>query len=314
MAGPTMQSPIISINAISFEDLVGSLAETMAQKLKREGLQTLSAPFYMYADLFILIRQARNTYDFLFYVNADERRSSDVDWRSEYTFICAPLVRSMIDGLYNITMLLEDPWVYGPRFRKSGYRKIFLGLDIDEKRFGSKSNWQKFITEKRELVRLELRQCELNEADVRNKKINPDWLTLGRYLARDGTSSYTPHQEFLSSFTFGPWREYSAISHGSFEGLVQVGAFFNRDGHRHEDRPKLDEAFPGLMSLHIGRSALILLCIVTEVQLKFNFKGANIGTRIKKAWELLKPLAEGELVYRDRYEDKLKGNQFKTQT
>ena len=124
----------------------------------------------MYADLFMLLRQARNTYRFLFYVNADERRNHDPHWNSNYTFVSAPLVRQMIDDLYNITMLLEDPWIYGPLFRKSGYRKIFLDLSEDEARYGTQEKWSSYIQQSREKIRFELRTLGLTEEDVMDKK------------------------------------------------------------------------------------------------------------------------------------------------
>ncbi len=41
------------------------------------------------------------------------------------------------------------------------------------------------------------------------------------------------------------------------------------------------------MSQHMFRAALILLCIITEVQGYFLFKDANIDARIHKIWNAL---------------------------
>ena len=76
----------------------------------------------------------------------------------------------------------------------------------------------------------------------------------------------TPHQQFLRTFTYGFWREYSAIAHSGFEGLMIVGMYYVPDSFIHEDREKLEAQHIGVLSLHVPRAALILLCIVTELQ------------------------------------------------
>jgi hypothetical protein len=110
----------------------------------------------------------------------------------------------------------------------------------------------------------------------------------------------------MESFTYGPWKEYSAIAHGAGEGLHYIGPFLNRDGHRHEERPKLDEAYPRMMSLHLLRAALLMLCIITEVQSAFCFSGARINDRIGDCWKALMPSFEAKEVYDERYEQLMK--------
>ena len=91
------------IDAATFQKQLGQLAEVLAQKMKREAPALLNAPEYVAADLHILMRQALRTYDLLFYLNADERRETDCYWKPEYSVVILPLIRNMIDCLYNIT-------------------------------------------------------------------------------------------------------------------------------------------------------------------------------------------------------------------
>jgi hypothetical protein len=128
------------------------------------------------------------------------------------------------------------------------------------------------------------------------------WKTLGKYLSDKGPGgTLTPHQSFLKTFTYGMWREYSAMSHGGFEGLLDAAGFYTRDAQKHESRPKMDEAYPQIMSLHMSRAAAVLLCIVTEVQAYCLFDGANIGPRIHKVWNVLMPAFEAKELYDERY-------------
>jgi hypothetical protein len=56
-----------------------------------------------------------------------------------------------------------------------------------------------------------------------------------------------------------------------------------------------------MMSLHIGRAALILLWIITEVQTHFRFKGANVNKRILDNWDRLLLISEAKEIYDKRY-------------
>ncbi len=208
----------------------------------------------------------------------------------------------MIDVLYNVTLILEDPWEYAPRFRKSGYRAMLHGLDADEKQYGGNPSWLTHIRKVRKRLRFELRQLSISETDVLDFKANPSWQTLGKYLGNDSAAANdTPHKKYLRRFTFGNWREYSSLSHGAFEGLSQLGAFLNRDGHRQEDRPHLESLFPQIMGMHLGRAALLLLCLVTEIQLRIRYKEANVTSRLIEAWDGLAPLPEAEELFNEHY-------------
>ena len=109
-----------SLDASTFQKPLKRVAEVLAQKVKREAPAHLSAPPWVSEDLHILIRQTMCTYDLLFYLNADKRREADTDWRNYYTIVALPLVRNMIDCLYNVTAILQDPCGRGRQWREIG--------------------------------------------------------------------------------------------------------------------------------------------------------------------------------------------------
>jgi hypothetical protein len=265
----------------------------------REAPRLLDAPGFVSLDMFVMIRQAIYTTNLLFYINADERRETDCYWTPAYTFVTAPLVRSIIDSLYNITLILEDPQTNGPAFRKSGFKKEISDLNEDEVRYGGRSDWDTYIKQKRNNLDLAIRSSGLSVTEVSEQV---PWKTMGRYLSEKGPGgALTEHQAFLKTFTYGMWREYSAMAHGGFEGLLEAAAFYTRSAQKHEFRSKMDEAYPKLMSLHMSRAAGVLLCIITEVQAHFRFEGANIGPRIHKIWAALMPAFEVKELYDERY-------------
>ena len=74
-----------------------------------------------------------------------------------------------------------------------------------------------------------------------------------------------------------------------------------RDAVKEDFKNSMDEAFPLFMSQHMFRAALILLCIITEVQGYFLFKDANINTRIHKIWNALMQVFEVKELYNEHY-------------
>jgi hypothetical protein len=130
----------------------------------------------------------------------------------------------------------------------------------------------------------------------------PDWMTLGKYLSQKGSGgTLNDNQTFLSTFEFGPWREYSALSHGGPEALRDVGMFYRYKEQPFEDRPKIDDALERIRSLHLMRGALVLLATITELQLLFHFRDANIDSRIHKIWNALLQHVEVRELYDERY-------------
>jgi hypothetical protein len=195
-----------------------------------------------------------------------------------YTAAMLPLVRSMIDCLYNITAILKDPGSNGYLFRKSGYRLLLRALESDEKRYGGDPKWDEFMARQRKNISLDMRAKGSDEAEVRaEKKL---WPTFSGYLRTDKNAHPTAHQEFLRRLPFGFWQEYSAVSHATFQRLLPIAMFLAAKDLPHEDRPKVDIASEDLIAIHIQRVAALLRCMVTAIQAYFRFDGAPISERL----------------------------------
>jgi hypothetical protein len=299
MAAP--EKDFYNLDASTFQEPLVKLAEVLAQKVKREAPRLLAAPSFVSVDLHVLIRQAMYTYNALFYLSADERRKTDPFWRIAYSVVTLPLIRNMIDCLYNITAILQDPGANGPWFRRSGYKKALAAFDEEEARYGGRPEWDEWIRNGRDGLDFQIRAVGLAMADVLS---SDPWPTLGKYVSdKRAGGTFTPHQDFLRTFTYGRWREYSAMAHGGFEGLMRAGMFYIADSMPHEDRPRIEDAHLRVFSANIARAALMLLCIITELQAHFRFgdNGARINERIHKMWDALMPVFEVKELYSERY-------------
>lgn len=295
---------IVDLDASTFQKPLQQLAEVLSQKVKREAPTLLAAPGFVAFDLHVLIRQAQHTYDLIFYLNADETRKGDCHWRPAYSMVALPLIRNMIDCLYNITAILQDPGYNGPRFRKYGYQKLLKGLAEDQRRYGGNPEWDEWIAMGREEIDFDIRRSGFMVADVLAAK---EWPTLGKYIrGSQPGGTLTPHQEFLKALVYGPWREYSAMAHGAFDGLLKTALFYVADSLPHEERPDLDDGHLRLVTKHISQAAGILLCVVTELQAYFHFDGANIDERIHQMWDALMPTFAVKELYSERYKQLMK--------
>jgi len=166
------------IDGKTFQHQLDELATTIAFKVQREGAGHLPQPIFVTADIYYLLRQAQQTYNFFCFINADERRQKDVDYRIAYSAVTLPLVRTMIDCLYNITAILNDPGPKGYQFRESGVKQILEALDSDQQKYGGDPKWDVWIANRRKQLELEMRTTGLTEPEVRVAKL---WPTLGGY-------------------------------------------------------------------------------------------------------------------------------------
>jgi hypothetical protein len=131
--------------------------------------------------------------------------------------------------------------------------------------------------------------------------LKADWTALGSYSKPRARVVRTPHQVFIDTFTFGAWAEYSAISHGSFEGLLEVAPFFVSDIGSVKMRSVVDSRYLQQMTLHVMRAATLLLCLVTELQVYFRFDDHQIDPMLAYIWESMSGIYEAKELYDERY-------------
>lgn len=290
--------PEVELDARTFQRPLGELTNTLSLKVEREGVKLLK-PSFAAIDIYVMLRQALRTYDLYFYLNADERRANDVDWRVGYSAAILPLIRCMIDCLYNITAILSSPGPKGYQFRESGFKLSLAALDDDERRYGGNPKWDKYIAGRRAFIDTAMTACGITMPEVQGAKT---WPTLSSYLRVKNKTPLTPHQEFLKRLTFGFWQEYSGMAHATFQGLMPTAIFYTPSDIPWDYRQKFEDVgIDQMISMHLARVAGVLLCTLTEVQAYFRFDGANINRRLHEMWDALIPVLEIKELYDERY-------------
>jgi hypothetical protein len=209
--------PPVRIDAKSFQEPLAWLAETIFEKVFREGVSWVGWPQYVSEDISMMPRYSRSIYNLLFYLNADERRKNDLGWRMHYGVTAMSLVRSLIDCLYNVIAILEDPVGKGAAYRKSGIKRTLDDLEADRQAYAGQREWGEWVNSRRGPVELLIRMSGFTLDDVMKQ---PMWPTLGTYLRPKSGVALSDNQRFLKTFTHLEWRQYSALSHGAYEASL----------------------------------------------------------------------------------------------
>jgi preprotein translocase subunit Sss1 len=288
-------SPVIALDAKTFQRPLASLAETVAYKVEREG-PALIKPVFAAADINAMLRQAWSIYGVLFFVNADEHRQGG-GWKVGYPAALLPLIRCLIDILYNVTAILIDPGPNAYRYREAGYKRTLDAWQDIQERYAGKPDWDEYIARNRKGI---LDGMRMDAVTIDEVESAGRWPTLGEYLR--SSRPLTPHQEFLKRLTFGFWKEYSAIAHATFKGLLPTAIFHMAHAVPHEQREHFDRvAVEDLIASHLARASGLLICIVTEIQGYFRFEGANINQRIHQVWDALLAMPDIKELFDERY-------------
>jgi len=170
---------ILTIHAETFQQPLGKLAATMVEKVFREGPKHIAAPAYVSEDIVTMLRYAMSVYNLLNYLNADERRNEDPDWFVRYGVTGMSMVRSLIDCLYNITAILEDPATVGRKYRMSGLKTTPIDIDNERDRHQGEDDWESYYKERRAPVELLIRMSNLTLDEVMQVQKGDMWHLYG---------------------------------------------------------------------------------------------------------------------------------------
>ncbi len=287
------------IDASKFTVELSALAVALTNKVEREGPETI-ANVPVPLDIGIILRQLTHSYNLLRFINSDEMRFENLAYRQVYSFVALPIVRTLIDGFYNCTAMLDDP-SRSRAFRVSGYYRMREALKGDEDRYSRDPAWEQYLFEARRNLENGMRADGISDSDMDNKANR--WPLLGEYIR---LKPDTPHKELLRRVSLGLWQEYSSISHTSFDGLVSLYPFIAGDRIPRDKREDLDDAAERYIAMHIGRASGLLLALLTEIQHFYKFDGAEIDERLGKIWAAVMPILEVRELYHYRYKGLLR--------
>jgi hypothetical protein len=301
--GEYMGTRDFSIDASTFQQPALDLSETIAQKVKREGPKfplVPRPPGYFFDDILVTLRQSKDLAGLLCWINADNGFDNGFDRTKGYALQTLQLIRALIDRLYNICALLEEPATQAPVFRKDGYRQALATLKEDRDQYGhlTDSEWPAYLQQIDKMLDESMRRDGINLNDPGSQS----WPTLGAFLKTD--LGKRDRGLFLSRFVKGFWNEYSSLSHGTFQALIRWAFFSIHDVAPHEQRPLIADGAERLIATHLTRAFGVIACQLTEVQAYFHFDDeSKIDHRLHELWDALIVVPEVREMYEGRYRD-----------
>jgi hypothetical protein len=299
-----LRDPSVKVIDVSFFQTLAELANTAKNLVGREGHERFPGS-YISADIAVMLNQLLLTFDLLRFVNADECRDNDPHYRHGYSFVVLPLIRTLIDGFYNITVLLDDPGK-ARVFRLSGYKRMLAALMAAEELYGKESGWPEYIAQQRGFMRTGYTADGFSEEHLQEKA---DWVLLGRYLQSPATAD-SDHKKLMRRFIHGPWRLYSEISHVTFGGVHELFDVLNTGDAPHQYRSAILERAERSLTQHLGRAAAVLLAVVSEIQVVYRFDGHNMNKRLHAMWRAMVNFPDGAEMYSLHYKALMEANKI----
>lgn len=265
-----------------------SLLEGMTLKLEREfpaGAASTGAREL----LWLTFRVALNTYRSMAYVCGD--KPPDPLRRLEYAISCPPIVRTLVDTLFNVIFALEDLEQRATWYYKSGWREDQEKLEQYEKEYGHLEEWKSWLEVFKKGHEHGRGVWGITEEEYKNPKLI-EWWPIPSWMI---SKARPDNQGFLQFLNDWYYRELSQESHLSFPGLVARGSLLMALDKKEEHA---EEHLVQNKSTQMVMAVTLLLGLCSEIEHHFNF---GFKQRIVVLWGIFSELPIPKEMYDKRY-------------
>jgi hypothetical protein len=288
----------------TFQEKLDALSHTVIERLRHDWPATLLNVEFGRKDFVSSLRVARYTFRALRYLCADQKRE-EYGWKWEHLILLPAANRTMLDVLFNVIFILEDAEARLAWYHKSGWREQKMEYDRLTAEYGTEPEWVEWLDGFSRMIGMGKGLFKITAAEESNpaKEIKP-WPNPGKMPDYGINPKSRPSsRQFLHYLNDWFYREYSAQAHVSFSGMMrQAAVIFKTDLPQSEQEKLVDDGLPRLISLHLVRSAILLLSLVSEIEHYFNF-GGTIPLRILELWHIFMPdFPEAKEIFEKRYE------------
>jgi len=232
---------------------------------------------------------AHNTYRTIVHLAADDPLRENR--RPEYVLSTAPLIRTLVDGLFTVVALLDDPATRVDQFFKGGWNEIRQQYERFRDAYAADPDWVAWLEDFAEYIEAGKETLGLTPEDQVNLK-RLSWPTPGQLLRDKALSD--PARHFLQYMNDWYYKELSADAHLSLPGLARRSLPL-LEKTSDFDRERSTAVFTGLTA---GMS------ILSEVHQSARWP--DIGPRLEYIWTMLEQYwHDAAQVYRLRYKGRL---------
>ncbi|MCZ2389713.1 MAG: hypothetical protein LC113_01395 [Acidobacteria bacterium] len=286
-----------------FKGLLEATANLLERKWppKYQDIDCGNVVFYTRMRLVI------NTYASIMWLTADIPHDPR---RKPLVLSASPLVRVLFEELVTLIFFFDDLPARLPWYVETGYSETARELEHAKKHHGDDDGWTDYITDlKVSLTNLEKKlNLRGSEKEGPIRKIDR-WPSVGDMIKIvKKRSPDSPTVEFMSYIESWLYRTLSNDAHLSFTGLVRLGTFYaekeiEAELGKDEAQKQLKKRFEAYRMEILWTTFTLLLSIVSEIELHFNFK---LSDRIQRFWEIFAITSDlSKQFYERRYKSLL---------
>jgi|SRR3990172_1281659 len=233
-----------------------------------------------------MIKVAINTYQSIRFLAADSPKDSAPPL--EFALSIPPLTRSLLDQLFAVVFLTEDPTTRTSWYYKGGWREAKEGYEGYKAKYGADPKWARWLTlngKFLEGIRTEWGVSDEEAADLKRIKY---WPIPSQMRAR------TKDREFLDYLDDWFYKTLSQDAHLSFPGLAHRGAaLLVKPGD--ERTAQLEKR----RSQAVFTTITVVLALASEMEHLLKF---GLSERLAYVWGvLIKYWEEADDLYKMRY-------------
>lgn len=189
-----------------------------------------------------------------------------------------PTLRSQLELLMTLLLLLSDHPAQFIRYEKAGWAKASLKLDEEELRWANDPEIKPYLENERRFVAFARSRISLTDDEEADRKKLARWPNPGRFkeLVKSDDVKYT-----LEKLSVWLYDEFSAAAHFTPSGTLDVGG---RIQSLKEARGEEWERLRFMIRSEVGiRSLAILLATLSEIEAFFRFGQAE---KLRRVWEM----------------------------
>lgn len=211
------------------------------------------------------------------------------------------LNRSLIDALFTIIALTENPEENARKYEKAGYRINRENYEREKNRYSSDTKWQGLLKEKEKYLEFTVKLLKLSTDEIDNPKSTIDYWPNPYQLIKIAQSDkpkipLSPEkQEFLDEICKWRYSEISDWAHIGWSGMA-MGIFATMPEHHW---------YPGKFeSDAVASGILFLLMILSEIEASCRYGEIQ---KLRYTWTILNSFfGEAKDYYDLRYDSLLK--------
>jgi hypothetical protein len=244
------------------------------------------------AFLFMSTRLARSTFRTISYLCADIRQTQH-DWNWETTLVLPALNRTILDSVFSIVFMLEDPANRSRWYHESGFREAKEELERYKNQYAALPEWEEWLKGYEQIVNDGIMQFGVSPEALDLKRKYKWWPNPGS-MPREASPKTREFLRYLSDWFY---REMSSQVHLSLLGTVKFGSLIAPELFDKERQETI--SFPRFRALQLGRTVTLLLCLVSEIEYYFSF---GMNHRVLELWQVvIENIPETAEIFRKRY-------------